>query len=124
MKKGEREDRLPDRAVLHGARAFADQRAERHIEFLDAQPEERNEAFEQDHFRDQQRRIDSHDPEQGSGTMCRKITDNGRRARGDRRFDEFAVLQRQRLPAHHARRAQPRHKPNAHEQHDEPSGRK
>ena len=72
----------------------------------------------EDHFGDRQRRIDHHDAQQ----VGHDVPEHDRQrldARGHRRFDEFAVLERQRLPAHDARHAQPRDQPDADEQHDE-----
>ena len=92
----QREGDLPVIAELHGARAFVDQRAERGRRLLHTQPQKADEAFEDDHVGHQQRGIDDHDAEQ-VGHDVPKDDPQRMHAGGHGHFDEFLVLDRQRL---------------------------
>ena len=83
-----------------------------------ASPGEGNETLGQGHLRDQQRRINRHNPQQVRHDMAQDDPPRRHPAR-PRRLDELPPFQHQGLPPHDPCHAEPTQQPDAHEQNDQ-----
>src|SRR5579862_1291685 len=108
------EDQHPG-ITLHLLFAVGDEHAPGGQRLLDAEPQERQEAFGQDHGGDGERDVDDHGPEQVGDDVTADDAPgaDARRARG---LDVFALLDRQRLAADDARHGQPLHRADVDEE--------